>query len=186
MSVKRRLAAAGMPAAGVTVFAALALTGQPASAAPVERPVPALVQRATEPTATCDASARIKCGYGDTDDSDYGSDDNGPGANGSDDNDSGADNAVDDDRGNDGYGGVSPSTAPTTASPTPSTTRSSGGKDEVPPGGEAPATVSPGSGAADDILPVTGAPVAAITTVGALIAAAGAAILVGLRRRRNA
>ena len=107
MSVKRRLAAAGMPAAGVTVFAALALTGQPASAAPVDSSALAARPGVAVLAAPVAGGERGSDGYGDdtagnngSDDSDAGydngSDDNGSGAgNGSDDNGSG-DNGSDD------------------------------------------------------------------------------------------
>jgi hypothetical protein len=201
MSVKRRLAAAGLPVAGVTVFAALALTGQPASAA-----VDAVAARqgiTAGLAATCDPDQRTKCGYGSADDADYGdtagdngddtsTDDSGDtGSDGGDDAGAGAGAGDDDDRGNDGYGGESPS--PT---PKPSTTPS-GGTDEVPPGGEGPETAPPGGAGPDEVpngnggtLPLTGAPMAALTTVGGLLTAAGAALCFGVwynaRRRRSA
>lgn len=215
MSVKRRLAAAGLPAAGVTVFAALALTGQPASAATVDSS--ALAARSgvvVGLTETCDPDQRTKCGYADPDDAGYTPGDDGDGTsnggsnggtgNGSgdsdgDDNGSGTGNGTgagtddDDDRGNGGYGGESPSPRPT-----PSTTPS-GGTDNVPPGGEGPATTPPGGAGPDEVpngngnggggtLPVTGAPMAALTTIGGLLTAAGAALCFGVwynaRRRR--
>jgi hypothetical protein len=195
MSVKRRLAAAGLPAAGVTVFAALALTGQPANAAVVDGSAFAARQSVVAGlAATCDPNERTKCGYtapdgytaGDNgddtpaDDSDTGGGaGNGPDASGND----------DDVRGNGGYGGESPSPAPST---TPS-----GGTDEVPPGGAGPATTPPGGAGPDTVpngnggtLPLTGAPMGALTTIGGLLTAAGAALCFGVwynaRRRRRA
>lgn len=118
MSVKRRLAAAGLPVAGVTVFAALALTG-PASAAAVDSS--ALAARQGAPAgiaATCEPGQRTKCGYASPDGYDNADDDNGDGDTGvdgdtgtddsGDDTGSGAGAGDDDGRGNgDGYGGES-------------------------------------------------------------------------------
>lgn len=207
MSVKRRLVAAGMPAAGVTIFAALALTGQPANAASVDSSILAARQStvagllATQ--AACVEGERIKCDYGvpadtvDTaDDGDTPTDSDGSGSGtGLDDSDddttgSGSGAGDDDGRGGDGYGGASPY-------PSPSTTPS-GGTDNVPPGGEKPTTAPPGGAKPDSVpngngggtLPVTGAPMAAITTIGGLLTAAGAALCFGVwynsRRRRQA
>ena len=179
MSVKRRLAAAGMPAAGVTVLAALVLTGQPASAAPVDGLAPAARPGVAVLAAPVAEGDRGNAGYGDDagDDDDQtpgdngsddgsaggsdngsGDDDNGSGdgsdggngaGNGSDDGD-----ADDDGRGNDGYGGVQPSSSPT---PTPSASTPTGGPDNVPPGGVSPTTTSPGGGAGPDSVPGSGA-----------------------------
>jgi hypothetical protein len=202
MSVKRRLAAAGLPVAGVTVFAALALAG-PASAAAVDSS--ALAARQGAPAgvaATCEPGQRTKCGYADpdgydnagddtgADDGDTGVDD-GAGDDSGDDTGSGAGAGDDDGRGDgDGYGGESPSPTPTP------TTSPSGGTDNVPPGGEGPTTAPPGGAGPDAVpngnggtLPLTGAPMAAITTVGGLLTAAGAALCFGVwynaRRRRT-
>jgi hypothetical protein len=210
MSVKRRLVAAGMPAAGVTIFAALALTGQPASAASVDSSTLAARQNivagllATQ--AACVEGERIKCDYGNpadtVDDGDTPTDSNGSGTGtgtgtGVDDSGddttgsgSGGGGGDDDGRGGDGYGGASPY-------PSPSTTPS-GGTDNVPPGGEQPTTAPPGGAGPDSVpngngggtLPLTGAPMAAITTIGGLLTAAGAALCFGVwynsRRRRRA
>ncbi|HET9516320.1 MAG TPA: hypothetical protein VFO77_01205 [Actinoplanes sp.] len=167
MSVKSRLAAAGLPVAGLTVFAALALTGQPASAAVEAVTAPQGV--AAGLAAPCTPGPRTTCGYGYTtpaDDDTATDDDTGTGAG------AGPD---DDDRGGPGYGGESP--APTaTPDVVPSTT---------PPGGAGPAEVPNGRG---DILPVTGAPMGTLTAVGGLLTAAGAALCFGVwlnaRRRR--
>ena len=180
MSVKRRLAAAGMPAAGVTVLAALVLTGQPASAAPVDGLAPAARPGVAVLAAPVAGGDRGNAGYGDDDDStpgDNGSDDGSAGGSdngsdngsGDDDNGSGDDgsdggngagngsddgDADDDGRGNDGYGGVQPSSSPT---PTPSASTPTGGPDNVPPGGVSPTTTSPGGGAGPDSVPGSGA-----------------------------
>jgi hypothetical protein len=202
MSVKRRLAAAGLPVAGATVFAALALTG-PASAAAVDSSALAVRHGVAAVAATCEPTARVKCGYtnpdsytADDDAAGNGTDDNGDDAgtgNGTDDSGddtgSGAGAGDDDGRGNgDGYGGESPTPTP---SPSPS-----GGTDNVPPGGEGPTTAPPGGAGPDAVpngnggtLPLTGAPMAAITTIGGLLTAAGAALCFGVwynaRRRRT-
>jgi hypothetical protein len=203
MSVKRRLVAAGMPAAGVTIFAALALTGQPASAASVDSSILAARQSTVAgllaTKAACVEGERIKCDYGSPADTADGGDTpadsggTGTGA-GLDDSDndttgSGSGAADDDGRGGDGYGGVSPY-------PSPSTTPS-GGTDNVPPGGEKPTTAPPGGAKPDSVpnggggtLPLTGAPMGAITTIGGLLTAVGAALCFGVwynaRRRRRA
>jgi LPXTG-motif cell wall-anchored protein len=166
MSLTRRLAA-GLPAAGVTIFAALALSGAPASAAP-DDPAARAAQPAVMTTPCTGSSRECPTGYG------YGSDvpndtatsagtsDNGP------------------TRGHPSYGGVSPSSSPT---PT-------GVVHTVPPGGVSPTTVAPspskshGAGVSPGTLPLTGAPSAGVVGLGALLVAAGAAAVWYTRRRR--
>jgi hypothetical protein len=169
MSLKRRLAAAGMPAAGVTIFAVLALTGQPASAASVDSAAHARAVTAVEPTAS-PTDGRGGAGYGDY------TGGAGPTATAT------ATATSTSTRGNGGYGGVTPTTAPT---PT-------GDVDTVPPGGVSPTT--PGGGAGPDsvpgtgggTLPLTGVPMVAITTLGGLLVALGViAVWYTGRRRRS-
>jgi LPXTG-motif cell wall-anchored protein len=181
MSLTRRLAA-GLPAVGVTVFAALAFAGSPANAAP---DVAGAAARPVTMTTPCAAAERTKCGYNDADVPDDNStspssagDDNGTGA---------GDN--DDDRGNPGYGGVSPSTSP--ATPTPTTSTPTGNTDTVPPGGVSPTTASPSTPTGGGVspagtLPLTGAPMGATVALGALMVAIGGFAVWYSRRRRNA
>lgn len=172
MSLTRRLAAV-LPAAGVTVLAALALSGAPAAATGDE--AAARAQYPAVMTTPCSEGQRDEdCtdGYGAT-----------PGA-------TAATTAPT--RGHGGYGGESPTTSPspsrTTATPTASV-------DTVPPGGELPATSptpspsesTPGGGvSAGGTLPVTGAPMGLTIGFGALLVAAGAGAVYYTRRRRNA
>ena len=176
MSLKSKLVVAGLPAAGVTVIAALALAGQPASAAPADL---AVVRTSTGLSAleNCDPVARLtgaEChdnlddargmdpGYG------YGDDNGGTG------NGNGGPT-----RGDGGYGGVdnhSPSPSPNTPggpgaeTPTPSAPASPRGSGGVSPD-EVPLT-SNGTGAGDT-LPLTGGPVAWYTLAGAILIAGG-------------
>jgi LPXTG-motif cell wall-anchored protein len=177
MSLTRRLAA-GLPAAGVTVLAALALSGAPASAAGDDAAV-----RAGQPavmTTPCTGTAReCPTGYGYQDASETPGDDAaGAGAGAGDDGHT---------RGNGGYGSVGPS-----VSPTPSATTPTGGTDTVPPGGVSPTTAtpspsSPGGGvSAGGNLPVTGAPSGVTIALGGALVAAGAAAIWYTRRRRSA
>jgi LPXTG-motif cell wall-anchored protein len=171
MSLTRRLAA-GLPAVGVTVFAALAL-GAPASAAPGDQAAQPAVM-----TTPCTGDAR-DCATG----SGYA----GPSA-----------TATDHVRGNGGYGTVGPSTSPTApTSPTPSESTPTGTVESVPPSGVSPTTVSPnavpspsspGGGGVSPAgtLPLTGAPGAGLVGLGALLVAAGAGAVWYTRRRRSA
>jgi LPXTG-motif cell wall-anchored protein len=204
MSLTRRLAA-GLPAVGVSAFAALAFAGTPAYA------TGDVADRTIQPAATATpcADSRTKCaagdaagdgyGYGTPDDdetpagsdngSNNGADDNGTDDNGSnngadDSGGAGADDngGADDDRGNPGYGGESPATTPPTTPPT-------GNTNTVPPNGVSPATspAAPGGEvSAGDTLPVTGTPMAATIAVGTLLVAGGAAAVWYTRRRRTA
>jgi LPXTG-motif cell wall-anchored protein len=179
MTLTRRLAA-GLPAAGVIAFAALAFTGTPALATGDGS------TRAGQPVVMatpCSADARNKCA------SSAASDGYGGGQAADDDGDIPNDNATaggnDDTRGNPGYGGESPS-------PSPSETTPTGTTDTVPPGGgESPGTVSPsntpgGGVSAGGTLPLTGAPMGATLGLGGLMVAAGAAAVWYTRRRRSA
>jgi LPXTG-motif cell wall-anchored protein len=200
MSLTRRMIAVGLPAAGVTVLAALALSGAPAaasSAAGGTRPVVMATPCAggyhsdcpvhgygnTAPTGTAPATATGTPTATST--------------------------ATGHTRGHGGYGGTSPATAPATTppthrpshhpshgpsqSPSPSPTPT-GNTDTVPPGGVSPSsatpkptTTKPGGGvSAGSALPVTGAPTGAIVGLGGLMVAAGAASVWYTRRRRNA
>jgi len=182
MSLTRRLAAV-LPAAGVTVLAALAMTGAPAAATGDE--AAARAQRPAVMTTPCSEGQRDEdCadGYGST---------------------PGTAATTGPTRGHGGYGGESPSTSPTpsqttTTPTTPATTTPAtptASVDTVPPGGELPATSptpspsqsTPGGGvSAGGTLPVTGAPMGLTVAVGALLVAAGAGAVFYTRRRRSA
>jgi hypothetical protein len=213
MILKRRLAAAALPAAGLTlVAAALALTGQPANAAPVRFAAGGLAQWNAATTATagtrlvgralvdCDALAAINVEVEQCDP------------------DVGAD-ATGDGRGNAGYGYEGPggpgtgtgSEGPGAEGPGDIGTGASpgdggptrgndgyGGVDEVPPGGEIPPggigpdDVPPATGVspaevpgtgAGGVLPVTGSPLLVYVGIGGLLTAAGVALRILLRRR---
>jgi LPXTG-motif cell wall-anchored protein len=175
MRSPRRIVIAGLPAAGLTVFAALALAGSPATASAEDHPArPAVMS-------TPCADAREKCDYGTA----------GPAA-------------TTPGRGHGGYGTTSTptptkptTTVPTTkpTSPGPTETTPSGGVDTVTPtpttsvtihGGKTPHPRHPGGVSAGHALPVTGAPMGAIVSLGGLMVAAGATALWYTRRRRNA
>jgi LPXTG-motif cell wall-anchored protein len=171
MTLTRRLAA-GLPAAGVTVLAALALSGSPAAATGDE-----FAARAGQPavmtTPCADVPRGEKCDYG-NDETPGGAttttpDDNNPTA-------TPDDNGAGPTRGNGGYGGESP---------TPSAS-----VDTVPPGGESPApspgTSTPGGVSAGGTLPLTGAPMGLTMALGGLMVAGGAAAVYYTRRRRSA
>jgi LPXTG-motif cell wall-anchored protein len=173
MSLTRRLAA-GMPAAGVTVLAALALTGSPAAATGDESAARAK-QPAVMSTPCSEVERGQKCDYG------YAGDDT-PGDNGA----TPDDNGTGPTRGNGGYGGESPTPSASPSTPTASV-------DTVPPGGESPVTSpspsasTPGGGvSAGGTLPLTGAPMGLTIAVGALMVAGGAAAVYYTRRRRSA
>ena len=192
MSLTRRLAA-GLPAAGVTVLAALALTGSPAAATGDESAARAK-QPAVMTTPCSEVDRGDKCDYGNTDETPDNNgaapDDNGaaPDDNGAAPDDNGAtpdDNGAGPTRGNGGYGGESPTPSETPSTPTASV-------DTVPPGGEAPATSptptasTPGGVSAGGTLPLTGAPMGLTVAVGGLMVAGGAAAVYYTRRRRSA
>jgi LPXTG-motif cell wall-anchored protein len=169
MSLTRRLAA-GLPVAGVTAFAALALTGAPAAATGDEA-----AARAINPAVMTTPCAN---GERDEDCGGYGNADDVPNDN--------ATTTTAPTRGNGGYGSVSP----TPSKPTPTAS-----VDTVPPGGESPETsppVSPspsrstsgGGVSAGGTLPLTGAPAGLTITVGALLIAGGAGAVYASRRRR--
>ncbi|MEU4420407.1 hypothetical protein AB0F81_07245 [Actinoplanes sp. NPDC024001] len=163
MSFSRRLAA-GLPAVGVTVFAALALTGSPATAAEPtgQGGYPAVT---TSPDV---GDTRGNAGYGGT---------------------AAEVPSEAPTRGNPGYGGESP-----TATPTPSASVPTGTVNSVPPGGVASESVTPapamtthGAGVSSgSTLPVTGAPLAGTLAAGGLLVAAGTATVWYTRRRRSA
>jgi len=174
MSLTRRLAA-GLPVAGVTILAALALGGAPASATPQDA-----AARAAQPavmTTPCTGGRECPAGYG------YGN--SAAPSNTATDNSGGV-------RGNAGYGSVSPSTSPTT--PTPNQTTPSGGTNTVPgsvspttvpPAGPSPSPSHPG-GVSPGTLPLTGTPSVGVVALGALLVAAGVGAVWYSRRRRNA
>lgn len=182
MSLKRTLVAAGLPAAGATVFA-LAFAG-PASAAPVPVAHPVVAQAMVDcDPADQDADSDVQCddelptrgngGY-------YGGDDNGGGNGG---NNGGGTGDGDEGpvRGNDGYGGIDgqPSPAPSGGIlPTPSESPGTVLPDELPIPGNGGGDVGP------DTLPLTGAPVGVVLAVGGGLLLAGGAALVAARRRR--
>jgi LPXTG-motif cell wall-anchored protein len=177
MSLTRRLAA-GLPAAGVTVLAALALTGAPAAATGDESAARAK-QPAVMTTPCSEVQRGDKCDYGYTDDEKPG--DNKPGDNGA----TPDDNGTGPTRGSGGYGGESPTPSPSPSTPTASV-------DTVPPGGESPATSpapsqsTPGGVSAGGTLPLTGAPMGLTIALGGLMVAGGAAAVYYSRRRRSA
>ncbi|AGL20166.1 LPXTG cell wall anchor domain-containing protein [Actinoplanes sp. N902-109] len=168
MSLTRRLAA-GLPVAGVTAFAALALTGAPAAASGDEAAARA-VNPAVMTTPCANGERDEDCGYGDADDVP---------------NDNATTTSAPT-RGNGGYGSVSP----TPSKPTPTAS-----VDTVPPGGESPETSppaspspsrsTPGGGvSAGGTLPRTGAPAGLTIALGALLVAGGVgAVYAGKRRR---
>jgi LPXTG-motif cell wall-anchored protein len=202
MSVSRRMAVAGLPAAGVTVFAALAFTGGPAVAVGDTAARPIM-------TTPCAQDSRTTCGYGD--------DAVSPGA-----------TSTGHTRGHSDYGtttppgtgpattppgtgpattppgttppGTSPTTPPVGTAPatTPPGTSPTGGTDTVPPTGVSPTTYSPygsvprptssqgGGVSAGSTLPVTGPPMGTVISIGGLLVAAGAASVLYTRRRRSA
>jgi LPXTG-motif cell wall-anchored protein len=178
MSFTRRLAA-GLPAASVTVLAALALTGSPAAATGDE-----VASRAMHPavmaTPCSEAQRGERCDYpyGDTETPNGGESPNGGPT-----------------RGNGGYGSESPTVSPST-SPSPSRPSTpTASVDTVPPGGESPAgsppaspreTTTPGGVSPAGTLPLTGAPMGLTIAVGALMVIGGGAAIYYSRRRRNA
>ncbi|MFI7544481.1 LPXTG cell wall anchor domain-containing protein [Actinoplanes sp. NPDC049599] len=171
MSLTRRLTA-GLPAVGVTVLAALALSGAPAAATGDES-----AARAKQPavmTTPCSEVPRgARCDY---------ADDETPGDTGATPDDNGGAGPT---RGNGGYGGESPTPSPSPSTPTASV-------DTVPPGGESPATSpaptksTPGGVSAGGTLPLTGAPMGLTMAIGGLMVAGGAAAVYYTRRRRSA
>lgn len=215
MSLYRRMIAAGLPAAGATVFATLALSGAPATAAPGDT----AGHRPAVMTTPCAAGDRAKCadyhGYGAT---------TPPAGSGPSTTHpvkptvtvtstptATATGTGTHTRGHGGYGSTGPSTGPsttpTTKPSTPAPGTSTSGKptptantDTVPPGGVSPSSVgssaspTPGPGmtthgggvSAGSALPVTGAPMGAVISLGALMVAAGAGAIWYTRRRRRA
>jgi LPXTG-motif cell wall-anchored protein len=184
MSFTRRMIAAGLPAAGVTVLAALAFSGAPAMASPADAAGIRPVAMATP----CSGGYRANCNQG------YGNETpNGtlptttapagdhPGT------PTGTSPATTHTRGHGGYGGTAPATTPVT---TPTTAHAA----TVPPGGVSPTTATPapttskpgGGVSAGSALPVTGPPMGTIVTLGGIMIAAGAASVFYTRRRRNA
>lgn len=191
MSLTRRLAA-GLPAVGVLALAALALAGTPANADPG-----AYAARPGIMATPCADDARIKCADGDAVGDGYGGYDDtagdgtpndtgtsaGPSSGTSAGDDTGT-SAGDDDRGNPGYGGESPTPAPSLSS-TPT-----GEANTVPGGNVGPATVAPskpgGGVSAGGTLPVTGGSMTMTIAFGAVLVAGGSAAVWYSRRRRNA
>ena len=183
MSPLRRIVAAGLPTAGLTVLTALAIGGSPAQAATNDQ-----IARPAVAATPCADSDRGNCGYGATTDTPES-----PGA---------APATTKPVRGKPGYGSPAPTkTTPATTTPattTPATTAPTpvASTDTVPPGvsneSESPATpgaaaTTPGGGvSAGHALPVTGAPMGAVMSLGALLVAAGGASVWYTRRRRSA
>jgi LPXTG-motif cell wall-anchored protein len=177
MTLTRRLAA-GLPAVGVTVLAALALSGSPAAATGDESAARAK-QPAVMTTPCSDVPRGEKCDYGNAGGET-------PGTNGETPDDNNAtpdDNGAGPTRGNGGYGGESPAPSPSTPTASVNT---------VPPGGENPATSpspsqsTPGGVSAGGTLPLTGAPMGLTIALGGLMVAGGAAAVYFTRRRRSA
>jgi len=185
MSLTRRLAA-GLPAAGATIFAALALSGAPASAATEDLSTQAQPAAMATP---CVGNAR-ECPKG------YGSDASSPAATATTATATGT--SPDDHRGNPGYGGTSPTTVPTTSpttapttAPTPTGSTPTGYTDTVPPTGVSPTTVSPSTPGGGGVspagtLPLTGGPAVATAGLGAVLVGAGVFAVWYSRRRHSA
>lgn len=193
MTLTRRMIAAGLPAAGVTVLAALAFSGAPAAASPGDIAGIRPVALATP----CTGGYRADCAQG------YGNET--PGgtlptttapatvhpatttAPGTTTTTTGTAPGTTHTRGHAGYGGVSPATSPPTTTPT-------GHANTVPPGGVSPSSATPvptvstpgGGVSAGSALPVTGAPTGTLASLGGLMLVAGAASIWYTRRRRNA
>ena len=173
MSLTRRLAA-GLPAAGATLFASLVIAGAPALAAEV--PVPGVM---AAPSAD---AGRGQSGYGSTAPDGYGTPDT-PASPAASTTSTGSGNtAGTPTRGQTGYGGESPAPSPSVSVPT-------GTVQSVPPGGVSPSEMpSPsitGGVSSGGTLPLTGAPLGTLLAVGGLLVAGGAAS-VWYTRRRNA
>lgn len=189
MSPLRRILVAGLPAAGLTVAASLALAGSPADAA-ADR----VEARPATYASPCADPDKGHCGYGT------------PGGAGTVTTGGGVTaTPTKPTRGHGGYGTVSPtpttskSVSPTsspTSSPTPAPSKTTPGAhvDTVPPTSPgvlasetpSPAPTTSGGVSAGHELPVTGAPTGSVISVGVLLVAAGGASVWYSRRRRNA
>jgi LPXTG-motif cell wall-anchored protein len=176
----RRILVAGLPAAGLTVAASLALAGSPAVAIEdyAARPAVMVTPSAGDDRGTTDYGTPAGNGNG----TPAGGGTTGGGA-----------TPTGPTRGHGGYGGESPTPVPSTSKPTPvpSTTTPTAHVDTVPPGVQASETPAPapsisGGVSAGHALPVTGAPMSAILTLGVLMVAGGAASVWYTRRRRSA
>lgn len=155
MSLHRRITV-GLPAAGLTLFAALAMSSAASASPAVDAPVRLPAAAATE---TPD-DTRGGDGYGATETPDV------------------ADTTAPT-RGKPGYGTPSP----TPSTPTASTDTVPPG---VSPTSAAPSASTPGGGVSAGSLPVTGAPMGTLVTIGGLLVAAGATSVWYTRRRRSA
>ncbi|MET8149899.1 LPXTG cell wall anchor domain-containing protein [Actinoplanes sp. NPDC049668] len=175
MSLTRRLTA-GLPAVGVTVIAALALTGSPAAATGDESAVakqPAVMATPCPYGQQCDDASEAPVAPGDAavapGDAAVAPGDAAVAPGDAAVAPADAEAPV---RGNPGYGPATPAT--------------------VPPGGELPMTSPaatpsvPGGVSPAGTLPLTGAPMALTMSIGGLLVAAGAAAVYYTRRRRSA
>lgn len=186
MSPLRRILVAGLPAAGLTVAASLALAGAPAvavedhAARPVAMATPSTDAdrgNADYATPTGNANATTPAGAKPAGTKPAGA------------KPAGTVSPTGPTRGHGGYGGESPATTPPTSKPTPTPSASTptANVDTVPPGVKGTVTPSPSGGvSAGHALPVTGAPMSAIVTLGVLMVAGGAASVWYTRRRRSA
>jgi len=190
MSHTRRMIAAGLPAAGVTVLAALALSGAPAAASPADVAGIRPVAMATP----CSGGYRANCAQGYGNETPVGTlpattrpatTQPAPALTAG--TPAGTSPGTTHTRGHGGYGGVSPATTPPTTTPT-------GHANTVPPGGVSPSSATPaptvskpgGGVSAGSALPVTGPTTGALASLGGLMLLAGAATVFYSRRRRNA
>ncbi len=210
MSLTRRLAA-GLPAAGVTAFAAFAFTGVPAMAATAD--ASGLAARPAVMASPCADSSRDQCDYtsggatpgsgsatpgddaavgnggsGNSDHSGYGNTGTNSGSGTGTGTGAGTGNQGTRGHHSGGYGGVSPTTVPPTGNT--DTVPPTGSTDTVPPGGEAPTTTpaTPGGGGVSPAgtLPVTGPSMGLTAGLGGALVLAGAGAFWFSRRRRTA
>jgi LPXTG-motif cell wall-anchored protein len=181
MSPLRRILIAGLPAAGLTVAASLALAGSPADAV-ADR----VEARPATYASPCTDADRDKCDYST------------PGGAGTVTTGGGTTTPT---RGHGGYGTVSPTPTTTTSKPTPATSKPTPSKttptahvDTVPPTSPGvlasetptPSPTTSGGVSAGHELPLTGTPTGAVVSLGLVLVAAGAGSVWYTRRRRSA